>query len=539
MVAAERPAGGVVDEWPLALRTGLYVATVPAEHDRGRAAPIDHEDRPLAIGRVERGERRREGRREQTPVAGRELGPQVDDRDLGRGAGRTIREAYPAIRPGAGSADRVDGRRGAAEHDGGTGQPAELDRHVARLEPRRPIALVGRFVLLVDDHQPDVGERGEDGQPGPDDDVDLAGPDPAPLVGPLARPDRRVEERHPRVEVCPEPVDERHRESDLGDEDEHRPAAPERGGDRLDVDRGLATARHAVEQERRGISSLERRADRGDGRRLRLGQRRGQGSSAPDAGRTSAERATWSLADVDRGQSTPDEAGQRRRPVAARQRSRAQPGLGPGHELVEQVTLAGTERPSRMSLAHVEGRDDRTSIVRSVRPALIAWSTGGREQGPVEVDQTTCGEVAQPSGEADPALRRRKVADCQRPCPELVEESPIGVVDRGRALVRGRGAIGPQLGDELEPFEDPRREHRPKHDRRWREIRLGDPSGEGEGQRREQRTVGADPIGDRLGLRGRVPRSAGPSTIPSACRRPNSTRTASPGSRSISRSGTE
>ena len=81
-------------------------------------------------------------------------------------------------------------------------------------------------MLLVDDDQPDVGERGEDGQPGPDDDVDLAGPDPAPLVGPLARPDRRVDERDPRVEVGPEPIDERHRQGDLGDEDERRPAGP-------------------------------------------------------------------------------------------------------------------------------------------------------------------------------------------------------------------------------------------------------------------------------------------------------------------------
>ncbi len=358
-------------------------------------------------------------------------------------------------------------------------------------------------MLLVDDHQPDVGERGEDGQPGPDDDIDLAGPDPAPLVGPLARPDRRVDERHPRVEVGPEPVDERHREGDLGDEHEHRPAAFERGGDRLDVDRRLAPARHAVEQERRRISSLEGRADRADGLRLRLGQRRRHWPSAPDAGRPSPERATWSFADVDRGQSTPDEAGQRRRPVAARQRSRGQPGRRSGHELLEQVTLAGTERPSRLSLACLEGLDDRTSIVGGGCPALIAWATGRGEQGPVEVDQAASGEVPQPSGEADPALRRRKVADRQRPGPELVEEGPIGVIDRSRALVRGRGPIGPQLGDELEPLEDPRREHRPKHDGGRREIRLGDPPGQGKGQRREQRTVGADPIGDRLRLQAR------------------------------------
>ena len=78
-------------------------------------------------------------------------------------------------------------------------------------------------MLLVDDHQADVGERRQDGEPGTDDDVDRAGPDPSPLVGPLARSDGRVDQRHLGVEVGPEPVDQRHRQGDLGDEHE-RPA---------------------------------------------------------------------------------------------------------------------------------------------------------------------------------------------------------------------------------------------------------------------------------------------------------------------------
>ena len=64
-------------------------------------------------------------------------------------------------------------------------------------------------------------------QPRADDEVDVAGPDPPPLVGPLAVPEPRVDERDPDVEVGAEPVDEGQGERDLRDEHEGRPAALE------------------------------------------------------------------------------------------------------------------------------------------------------------------------------------------------------------------------------------------------------------------------------------------------------------------------
>ena len=79
-------------------------------------------------------------------------------------------------------------------------------------------------MLLVDDHEADVGERREDGQPRPDDDRHRSRPDPPPFVGSLAITKARMDERDVRVEVGSQPVDERRRERDLGDEHEHRPA---------------------------------------------------------------------------------------------------------------------------------------------------------------------------------------------------------------------------------------------------------------------------------------------------------------------------
>ena len=67
--------------------------------------------------------------------------------------------------------------------------------------------------------------RGKDREPRPDDDVSLARPDPAPLVGALAVTETGMDERDPRIEIRPQAVDERQCEGDLGNEDERRAAA--------------------------------------------------------------------------------------------------------------------------------------------------------------------------------------------------------------------------------------------------------------------------------------------------------------------------
>ena len=64
-------------------------------------------------------------------------------------------------------------------------------------------------MLLVDDDEPDVGERGEHAESRPDDDVDVAAPDPPPLIGALAFAEAAVEDRDARPEVGAQPVDER------------------------------------------------------------------------------------------------------------------------------------------------------------------------------------------------------------------------------------------------------------------------------------------------------------------------------------------
>ena len=224
----------------------------------------------------------------------RELRAEVDDLDARPGAARARSAGRPAgtcparARPTLSTAGVALPRIAAA--------PASSARRraVSRAWRRgRPVALVRPLVLLVDDDDADVGERGEDREARADDDVDVAGPDPPPLVRAFAFAEARVEQRDARLEIRAEPVDERHREGDLGDEDEGRPAGRERRGDRLDVDRGLAAAGHAVEEERRRVAGLDRLVGRGDGPCLLDGQGRACGSPAaqPDRPRRRAAGA--------------------------------------------------------------------------------------------------------------------------------------------------------------------------------------------------------------------------------------------------------
>ena len=192
---------------------------------------------------------------------------------LGR-LGRMTRRHVPArTRP-----TRVDGRRGAAQDDRRPGQLGQPDRAVAGLQSGRPIALVGPFVLLVDDDQAQLREWRQDRQPRPDQDVDRAGPNPPPLVGPFAFAEARMEEPDPGIEIGPQAVHDRQGQGDLGNEQQDRPAKLEGGRDRLDVDGRLAAAGHAVEEEWRGIAPLDRRPDQADGLDLGRGEGRRGGA---------------------------------------------------------------------------------------------------------------------------------------------------------------------------------------------------------------------------------------------------------------------
>ena len=136
----------------------------------------------------------------------------------------------PSIRVGQRQApqrhDALGPRRGAAgeQHGAVLTRPAQRDRPgvVARVA----LVLVGRVVLLVDDDQPDVGQRREHRRARPDADPGLAVAQAQPLVVSLALAEPRVQHRDDVAQPGPEPRQRLRRQCDLGDEHDRgsRPA---------------------------------------------------------------------------------------------------------------------------------------------------------------------------------------------------------------------------------------------------------------------------------------------------------------------------
>ena len=246
--------GLVVDERPLTIGTGLHVPAVAAQHDRGAPASIEDEDRLFARLGVQGAEGRRQRSGQEAALARRELRPQVDDGHAGQLPDRAPGQDDPAIATGTGEPEAVHGWRGRPEDDRGAGQAGQLEGRVARLEPRRSVALVGRLVLLVDDDEADIRQGRQDRQARAHDDVRAARPDPSPLVGPLPVAEAGVDERDPGIQVGPQPVDQRQGQRDLRHQDQDTSPGVEGRGDRLDIDRRLPAAGHAIEQEWPGIA---------------------------------------------------------------------------------------------------------------------------------------------------------------------------------------------------------------------------------------------------------------------------------------------
>jgi hypothetical protein len=343
-------------------------------------------------------------------------------------------------------------------------------------------------VLLVDDHEPDVVERGERRKAGPDDDVDVAGPDAAPLVGPLPCPEARVDERDAGVEVGAEAVDERQGEGDLRDEDEGRAASIQGRRDGLDVDGRLPAAGDPIEEERGGIAALDGSAGALDGLLL-LVRQGGVGRTAATATDGSrGERKARTLADVAVGEAAANEACDGRRAVARGKVCRAQTFRRGATELIQGRNLPRTQ-PAAVGLG--AGRGD---------PPLVARAGAGRGKRPVEGHEPLRLEATKTPHQAGATFRRAEVPDGPGAGGELVEQVRVG----GRQAGRGRVGVRPALGHELEALEHLRREHRPDDERGRGEVVVGDPARERERQGRQQWAVGADAIDDRARLDARL-----------------------------------
>ncbi len=148
-------------------------------------------------------------------------------------------------------------------------------------------------------------------------------------------------------------------------------------------------------------------------------------------------------------------------------------------------TAAGSAAAARPEF----GRED---------PAFEARPGPGRRQRPVHGYDPVGLERAEPPEQARATLRRGEVPGGSRTGRELVEQ-----IERHHVCAAGAaigGTCRRPLDDQLEPFEHPRREHRPEHERRRDEIVAGDPPRERQRQRWQQRPVGSHARRQRLRL---------------------------------------
>ena len=105
-------------------------------------------------------------------------------------------------------------------------------------------------MLLVDDHQTQPPQRQEERRAGPHDELAPRRAAEAQVgFGTGALRQARVVDRHAAAEDALHALDQLRREGYFGDKQQHVVAAPQRLGNQMDVDFGLARARNAVQQD--------------------------------------------------------------------------------------------------------------------------------------------------------------------------------------------------------------------------------------------------------------------------------------------------
>ena len=247
VVAAQLGGGQVVDHRQLAVRAADRLAAVTAHDEGGCAAPVDEQDGLVAVR--ERGRARRTRRREDGPIALRQLGPHVDDVHHRPSADSPFGQQGSAGLPDADAMDRDHVRRGRGQHEAGTGQLHPTSGRPPGVVAGRAVGLVGPVVGLVQDDEAEIPDRSKDRGSGPDHDTGLAGHHPLPFVVALARREPRVEDGQPIPHRRPQPIGDLRHEGQLRNEDDGSRPTCQGGLHRGQNDIGLARRGHPLEQE--------------------------------------------------------------------------------------------------------------------------------------------------------------------------------------------------------------------------------------------------------------------------------------------------
>ena len=191
-------------------------------------------------------------------VAGGQLGPHIDDLDMGqRVAAVPLGQPHQLGAPmlGCKVALGAGGRAGQQEQCPILGRA--LPGHLVGGVAGRGFGTVGVLLLLVDDDEADVFQRREDGAAGAHHDVGPAVLDHLPLEQPFRVVEGRVLHGHPPAELALQPQDHLGGQADLRYKHQRPPPQLQTPLDELEEDQRFAAAGHAVEQRRMGFGIFE------------------------------------------------------------------------------------------------------------------------------------------------------------------------------------------------------------------------------------------------------------------------------------------
>ncbi len=184
--------------------------------------------------------------------------------------------------------------------------------------------------------------------------------------------------------------------------------------------------------------------------------------------------------------------------MAHDQAGSGQPIRRPRGKLGQGGDLARAQRSPGNAIAAIDLRGHYLALRGQAQPALEARPTGGAAERPVEHDDAFRGQrrsrrrrPARPSGAASSRTGRGPFDSWSTRSSSTSSRSPAG-----DAAARG------QLGHELESLKQTRRQHRPQDERGRRQVVVRDRTSQPQREGRQERTVGAHPVGDGFRLGG-------------------------------------
>ena len=250
MMANERGAKSVLDQPGGAIGAFEAMSARPAQRQRRIAAPIEEQHRLLAPAPrlLDAGDRARR----QPSAARRTFALKVDQGDVGQPRRAEARgKPEPPVASAFSVEAGLDRRRRRGEHDRRLLEPRAHHRHVARVVDDALLLFVGALVLLVDDDKTEVSERQKQSRARADNHWRFAARHGRPDAFALALGQAGMPLGWSCAETRREAVEKLRGERNLRQQHQRLALLPQRFGDRLEVNLGLARSRHALEQGRR------------------------------------------------------------------------------------------------------------------------------------------------------------------------------------------------------------------------------------------------------------------------------------------------